>query len=98
MQPGPIGPRGQGAAAAAAASESTGARAQTSVAAASAAGPIQVDLATLAPDTTEQSRTNLVDAMLAGRASDATQKTLARAETAAAARRADARIARISAR
>jgi uncharacterized protein (DUF1800 family) len=44
-------------------------------------GPIQIDLATLAPDTSDQSRTNLVDSMLAGRASDATQKTLARAET-----------------
>ncbi|MFI5177756.1 MAG: DUF1800 domain-containing protein [Vicinamibacterales bacterium] len=44
-------------------------------------GPIQIDVATLAPDTSEQSRTNLVDAMLAGRASDATLKTLARAET-----------------
>jgi uncharacterized protein (DUF1800 family) len=44
-------------------------------------GPIQIDLTTLAPDTTEQSRTNLIDTMLAGQVSDATAKTLARAET-----------------
>ena len=44
-------------------------------------GPIQIDLATLAPDTSEQSRTNLIDAMLAGQISDATARTLARAET-----------------
>ena len=44
-------------------------------------GPIQVDVASLAPDTSEQSRMSLVDAMLAGQASDATLKTLARAET-----------------
>ena len=44
-------------------------------------GPIQVDVASLAPDTSEQSRTNLVDNMLAGKVSDATMQTLARAET-----------------
>jgi uncharacterized protein (DUF1800 family) len=44
-------------------------------------GPIQIDLTTLAPDTTEQSRTNLIDSMLAGQVSDATARTLARAET-----------------
>jgi uncharacterized protein (DUF1800 family) len=44
-------------------------------------GPIQVDVASLAPDTSEQSRTNLVDTILAGKASEATIKTLARAET-----------------
>ncbi len=44
-------------------------------------GPIQLDLASLAPDTTVQSRTNLVDQLLAGTISDATASTLARAET-----------------
>jgi uncharacterized protein (DUF1800 family) len=44
-------------------------------------GPIQIDLTTLAPDTTEQSRANLIGMMLAGQVSDATARTLARAET-----------------
>jgi hypothetical protein len=46
-------------------------------------GPLQVDLDTLAPDVTEASRDRLIGAMLAGRASDGTMKTLARAEAAA---------------
>ncbi len=44
-------------------------------------GPLQLDLTTLAPDTSEQSRTNLVSTLLAGNVSDATARTLARAET-----------------
>jgi uncharacterized protein (DUF1800 family) len=44
-------------------------------------GAIQIDLMALAPDTTEQTRTTVVDDLLAGQASDATVKTLARAET-----------------
>jgi len=48
---------------------------------AAAARPIQVDVASLAPDTTEQSRQHLVDMMLAGKISDATKSTLARAES-----------------
>jgi uncharacterized protein (DUF1800 family) len=44
-------------------------------------GPLQVDIATLAPDTSEASRDRLVDQVLAGDASDATRATLARAET-----------------
>jgi uncharacterized protein (DUF1800 family) len=43
--------------------------------------PIQVDVAALAPDTTDASRDALVKAVLAGQASDATRETLARAET-----------------
>jgi len=44
-------------------------------------GPLQVDINTLAPDTTDASRTNLIRTMLAGDASDGTRQTLARAET-----------------
>jgi len=42
--------------------------------------PMQVDVRALAPDTTEASRDHLIDLLLAGRASDGTMKTLARAE------------------
>jgi uncharacterized protein (DUF1800 family) len=44
-------------------------------------GPIQVDVASLAPDTGEASRAAMVDRLLAGQASDATRQTLARADT-----------------
>jgi uncharacterized protein (DUF1800 family) len=44
-------------------------------------GPIVVDLASLAPDTSEAARANLVQTLLAGRASAATEQTLARAQT-----------------
>ena len=44
-------------------------------------GPLQVDINSLAPDTTDASRTNLIRSMLAGDASDGTRQTLARAET-----------------
>jgi uncharacterized protein (DUF1800 family) len=43
-------------------------------------GPLQVDLSSIAPDTSEATRDKLVDSILAGRASDGTIKTLARAE------------------
>jgi uncharacterized protein (DUF1800 family) len=42
-------------------------------------GPVQVDVASLAPDTTEASRDALVAALLAGQASAGTRATLARA-------------------
>jgi uncharacterized protein (DUF1800 family) len=42
-------------------------------------GPLAVDLASLAPDTSDASRDRLIDAMLAGQASEATRQTLARA-------------------
>lgn len=42
--------------------------------------PIQVNVAALAPDTTEASRQRLIDMMLAGRVSDATRSTLGKAE------------------
>jgi uncharacterized protein (DUF1800 family) len=80
MQPGPIGPRGQGAPPPQLRPNQPG-LARSFGRGGVGRGPIQIDLATLAPDTSDQSRTNLVDSMLAGRASDATQKTLARAET-----------------
>jgi uncharacterized protein (DUF1800 family) len=44
-------------------------------------GPLQVDIAALAPDTGQASRDRLIDQVLAGDASDATRATLARAET-----------------
>jgi uncharacterized protein (DUF1800 family) len=43
--------------------------------------PIQVDVAALAPDTSDVSRQRLIDMMLAGQASDATRNTLAKAES-----------------
>jgi len=43
-------------------------------------GPLQVDVASIAPDTSDATRDKLVDTILAGRASDGTIKTLARAE------------------
>jgi len=43
--------------------------------------PIQIDVASLAPDVTDASRQRLIDMMLAGRISDATRNTLAKAET-----------------
>lgn len=43
--------------------------------------PIRVDIATLAPDTGESTREQLIESMLAGQASAATRETLARAET-----------------
>jgi uncharacterized protein (DUF1800 family) len=43
--------------------------------------PFQVDIKALAADTTDASREALVNAVLAGQASDATRETLARAET-----------------
>jgi uncharacterized protein (DUF1800 family) len=46
-----------------------------------ARAPIQVDLASLAPDTTDATRDRLIGSMLAGKASAATTQTLARAET-----------------
>jgi uncharacterized protein (DUF1800 family) len=44
--------------------------------------PIQVDVAALAPDTTDASRERLITTMLSGEASDATRETLGRATTA----------------
>ena len=46
-----------------------------------ARGPIQVDLPSIAPDAGAASQTAVVDRLLAGRVSDATRQTLARAET-----------------
>ena len=43
---------------------------------------IQVDVAALAPDTSEASRDRLIDQLLAGEASAATRSTIARAESA----------------
>ena len=43
--------------------------------------PLQVDIASLAPDTTDASRDRLIQMMLGGDASEATRATLARAET-----------------
>ncbi len=50
-------------------------------AAAHARGPLQVDIAALAPDTSETTRDRLVQTLLAGIASDGTRQTLARAST-----------------
>ena len=50
-------------------------------AAAQARGPLQVDIAALAPDTSETTRDRLVQTLLAGVASDGTRQTLARAST-----------------
>jgi uncharacterized protein (DUF1800 family) len=44
-------------------------------------GPLQLDMDAFAPDTSEASRTRVIDALLAGQASDATRRTLASAET-----------------
>jgi hypothetical protein len=44
--------------------------------------PIQVDIAALAPDTTDLSRDRLIEAMLGSSVSDATRQTIARAESA----------------
>ena len=80
IQPGPPGPRGQGAPPPPRPNQQ--AQLQRGFGRGGIGrGPIQIDLATLAPDTSEQSRATLVDTLLAGKASDATQKTLARAET-----------------
>jgi hypothetical protein len=46
-----------------------------------ARGPMQVDMASLAPDTSAATRDRLIDTLLSGRVSDATRQTLARAET-----------------
>jgi uncharacterized protein (DUF1800 family) len=46
-----------------------------------ARAPLRVDIATLAPDTSEASRDRLVQTLLAGSASEATRQTLARATT-----------------
>jgi uncharacterized protein (DUF1800 family) len=43
--------------------------------------PVQVNVAALAPDTSEASRQRLIDMMLAGQVSDATRNTLAKAES-----------------
>ena len=43
--------------------------------------PIQVDIAALAPDTSDASRDRLIDAMLGSIVSDATRQTIARADT-----------------
>ena len=58
--------------------------------------PLQVDLASLAPDTSEATREQLIQTILAGQVADTTRQTLARAESAAAARGAGAGIAGIS--
>jgi uncharacterized protein (DUF1800 family) len=42
---------------------------------------VQVNVAALAPDTSDASRQRLIDMMLAGQASDTTRNTLARAES-----------------
>jgi uncharacterized protein (DUF1800 family) len=42
---------------------------------------VRIDLASLAPDTSDATRDRLIEAMLAGRVSDGTRETLARAET-----------------
>ena len=44
-------------------------------------GPLQIDIRTLAPDTSEGTRSALVSSLLGGQASSATTQTLARAET-----------------
>jgi hypothetical protein len=44
-------------------------------------GPMQVDMTSLAPDTSAATRDHLIDELLSGRVSDATRQTLARAET-----------------
>jgi uncharacterized protein (DUF1800 family) len=46
-----------------------------------ARAPLQVDVKSLAPDTSETSQTNLLNAMLGGDVSDATRQVLAQAET-----------------
>jgi uncharacterized protein (DUF1800 family) len=46
-----------------------------------ARGPLQIDVAALAPDTTEPSRGRLIDTLLAGEISESTERTLARAAT-----------------
>jgi hypothetical protein len=46
-----------------------------------ARGPIAIDIPSLAPDTSDESRTMVVASLLAGQASAATKQTLARAET-----------------
>src|SRR5262249_54703904 len=43
-------------------------------------GPIAVDVEALAPDTTDATRTQLIDGMLSGKVSDGTKQTLARAQ------------------
>jgi uncharacterized protein (DUF1800 family) len=43
--------------------------------------PVQVDMAMLAPDTSETSRDRLIQLMFAGGVSDATRQTLAKAQT-----------------
>jgi uncharacterized protein (DUF1800 family) len=43
--------------------------------------PLRMDVATLAPDTTEASRDRLIETLLAGQVSDSTRQTLARAGT-----------------
>jgi uncharacterized protein (DUF1800 family) len=44
-------------------------------------GPIQVDVRSIAPDTSGESVDRVIDLLLGGRASDATRQTIARAET-----------------
>ena len=46
-----------------------------------ARGPMQVDMPSLAPDTSDATREHLINDILAGRVSDGTRQTLARAET-----------------
>ena len=46
-----------------------------------ARGPIQVDIATIAPDTSDTSRDLVIKSLLGGQVSDATRQTLARAES-----------------
>ena len=66
-----------------------GARAATAAGAGGRAGrmaapdrdPLHVDVASIAPDTGEETRARVVDALLQGQVSDATRGTLARAET-----------------
>ena len=49
-------------------------------AAPAARGPITIDLQTLAPDASESSQDTVIDTLLGGQASDATRRTLARAD------------------
>jgi uncharacterized protein (DUF1800 family) len=81
INPGPPGPRAGGAGAAAARNGQPPRLGGPGPRTFGPRGPIQIDLTTLAPDTSEQSRTNLIGSMLAGQISDATARTLARAET-----------------
>ena len=58
-------------------------------------GPIQVDIRSLAPDTSEATIDQVVDSMLAGEASAATRQTIGKRDDAAAGAGADAGLAGI---